>query len=128
MPRTNVYFASNRITTGPATQWQSYGPEIVAPTDAGLIRYGVASVDGIDLSVEGSGAITAIENDRLGDFDDILKAEIGGSDKNLLVFIHGFANAFKDGITRAAFNRNWFAASGRSQADTTIIAFSWPSL
>jgi alpha/beta hydrolase family protein DUF900 len=128
MPSTTVYFASNRVTTGPANLWQSYGADIVAPADATQIRYATAFVDGIDLTAEGSGAITAIENDRLSDFDDGVKGDIVGSGKNLLVFVHGFANSFKDGITRAAFNREWFAASGLAPADTTIIAFSWPSL
>ena len=128
MPSTTVYFASNRATTGPASQWQSYSAQIVAPADAGQVRYAVAFVDGINVNAEGSGAITAIESDRLGDFDDEVKGDIVGSGKNLLVFIHGFANSFKDGITRAAFNREWFAASGLPQADTTVIAFSWPSL
>jgi esterase/lipase superfamily enzyme len=128
MPSTTVYFASNRAITGPAPDWQSYGAEIVAPADPTLIRYGVAFVDGIDLAAEGSGTITAIENDRLGEFDDGIKDDIGGSGKNLLVFMHGFANSFKDGITRAAFNREWFAGSGVAGADTTVIAFSWPSL
>jgi hypothetical protein len=31
-------------------------------------------------------------------------------------------------IARAAYNREWFAASGANAADTTVIAFSWPSL
>ena len=31
-------------------------------------------------------------------------------------------------ITRAAYNRAWFAAAGVNDADTTVIAFSWPSL
>ena len=128
MGRTTVYFASNRITRGPASDWRSYGAEIVAPGDPSQIRYAAAFVDGIDLTAEGTGAITAIVNDRLGDFDDGVKADIVGSGKNLLVFIHGFANSFKDGITRAAFNREWFAASGSADADTTVIAFSWPSL
>jgi len=125
---TTVYFASNRVTTGPATQWQSYGAEIVAPADPGQIRYAVAFVDGINLNPEGSGTITAIENDLLGDFNDGIKGDIVGSGKNLLVFLHGFANSFKDGITRAAYNREWYAASGLADADTTVIAFSWPSL
>jgi esterase/lipase superfamily enzyme len=128
MPSTTVYFASNRVTTGPATQWQSYGADIIAPSDPSQIRYAVAFVDGIDLNAEGSGVITAIENDRLSDFDDGVKGDIVGSGKNLIVFIHGFANSFKDGITRGAFNREWFAASGLPDADTTVIAFSWPSL
>lgn len=48
--------------------------------------------------------------------------------RDLLVFIHGFDNSFEDAITRAAFNRKWFAASGVTTADMAVIAFSWPSL
>src|SRR5690242_18685425 len=96
---TTVYFASNRVTTGPATQWQNYSAEIVAPTDPSQIRYAVAFVDGTNPNAEGSGTVTTIQNDRLGDFDDRVKADIAGSGKNLLVFLHGFANSFHDGIT-----------------------------
>src|ERR1051326_1721302 len=31
-------------------------------------------------------------------------------------------------IPRAAFNREWFAASRAAAADTTVVPFSWPSL
>src|SRR3954470_7261242 len=48
-----------------------------------------------------------------------------GSD--LLVFIHGFDNTFSDAISRAAFNREWLAASGLPGTNTTVVAFSWPS-
>jgi len=47
---------------------------------------------------------------------------------DLLVFVHGFDNTFSDALTRAAFNREWLAASGLVGTDTTVIAFSWPSL
>src|SRR3984893_5871039 len=50
-----------------------------------------------------------------------------GSGKDLLVFIHGFANAFEAAISRAAFNREWFASSPVAGADMTVLAFSWPS-
>ena len=33
-----------------------------------------------------------------------------------------------DAVTRAAFNREWLAASKMPGTDTTVIAFSWPSL
>jgi esterase/lipase superfamily enzyme len=39
-----------------------------------------------------------------------------------------FDNTVEDGITRAAFNREFLAASGRPWTDTTVRAFSWPSL
>jgi esterase/lipase superfamily enzyme len=47
--------------------------------------------------------------------------------RNLLFFIHGFDNNFSDALTRAAFNAAWLAASAVAAADTTVIAFSWPS-
>ena len=43
------------------------------------------------------------------------------------MFIHGFANAFESAISRAAFNREWFASSPVAGADMTVLAFSWPS-
>jgi len=66
-------------------------------------------------------------NSANGDFLPAVKNQILAKKKNLLIFIHGFANSFSDGIKRAAFNREWFAASGVAAADTTVIAFSWPS-
>jgi len=47
--------------------------------------------------------------------------------KNLLVFIHGFANAFENAISRAGYNREWFASSNVPGGDMTVIAFTWPS-
>jgi len=44
-----------------------------------------------------------------------------------LVFVHGFANAFEAAISRAAFNREWFASSPVAGADMTVLAFTWPS-
>src|SRR5262249_31343375 len=55
-------------------------------------------------------------------------ADLTASGRDMLVFIHGFDNTFSDAITRAAFNREWLAASGAPATDTTVIAFSWPSL
>jgi esterase/lipase superfamily enzyme len=43
------------------------------------------------------------------------------------VFVHGFDNTFSDALTRAAFNREWLAASGLPGTNTTVVAFSWPS-
>jgi esterase/lipase superfamily enzyme len=39
-----------------------------------------------------------------------------------------FDYSFEAAVTRAAFDREWFAQSGVPAADTTVIAFSWPSL
>jgi hypothetical protein len=61
-----VYFATNRLAQGAITDWRSYGAEIVAPTDASLIIYASAFVEGIDLGAEGSGVITAIPHAQPG--------------------------------------------------------------
>jgi esterase/lipase superfamily enzyme len=128
MPNVTVYFATNRVAQGPTADWRSYGADIVAPTDPSRITYAAAFVEGTDLAAEGSGAITAISNAQPGAFQVGLAQDILGSGKNILVFIHGFANSFLNSITRAAYNREWFAASGANAVDTTVIAFSWPSL
>jgi esterase/lipase superfamily enzyme len=128
MANTTVYFATNRVAQGSTADWHSYGAEIVPPTDPSLVTYAAAFVEGTDLLVEGSGTITAISHARPGGFEPGIAQDIVGSGKNILVFIHGFANSFLNAIARAAFNREWFAASGIGAADTTVIAFTWPSL
>jgi len=128
MANVTVYFATNRVASGPTTDWHSYGADIVAPTDTSQITYAAAFVQGTDLAVEGSGTIAAISHVQAGGFQTGVAQDIVGSGKNILVFIHGFANSFVNSITRAAYNREWFAASGANAADTTVIAFSWPSL
>jgi esterase/lipase superfamily enzyme len=128
MANVTVYFATNRVAQGPTSDWHSYGADIVAPTDSSLLTYATAFVEGTDLAIEGSGAITAISHAQAGGFDPDVSGDIIGSGSNLLIFIHGFANSFLNAITRAAHNREWFAASGVNAANTTVIAFTWPSL
>ncbi len=128
MANVTVYFATNRVAQGPATDWRSYGADIIPPTDPSQIIYAEALVQGTDLVVEDSGAIAAISHPQPGGFETGVAQDIVGSGKNILIFIHGFANSFPNSIARAAYNREWFAASGANAADTTVIAFSWPSL
>jgi esterase/lipase superfamily enzyme len=123
-----VYFATNRVPQGPTSDWHSYGADIIPPTDPSQIIYAEAFVQGTDLAVEGSGTITAISHPQTGGFEAGVAQDVVGSGKNILVFIHGFANSFLNSIARAAYNREWFAASGANAADTTVISFSWPSL
>ena len=63
-----------------------------------------------------------------GTFSRDVVGDLADAGRNLLVFIHGFDNTFEDAITRAAFNREFLAASGQTGTDTTVLAFSWPSL
>src|SRR5690242_7970317 len=125
---TTVYFATNRSVNGQPDSWQSYTADIVAPSDPSAIAYATAFIDNSNLSADTTGAILSIENVKLGGFSQQAIDDLSNSGRNLLVFIHGFANSFENALTRAAFNREWFAASGTAAADTTVVAFSWPSL
>ena len=123
-----VYFATNRVVTDPG-DWTTYGTAMAgAPSDRGVLTYGAAFVDGIQLGVEDSGGITAIQPAAGAGFGPGMQDDILGSGKGVLVFVHGFANSFLNAIARAAYNQAWFKASGVPAADTTVIAFSWPSL
>ena len=125
---TTVYFATDRALEGPATDWTSYTSQIAAPSDPTAITYATAFVDNTDLTADKTGAIEKIENVSSGRFSQSAMDDLSNPGRNLLVFIHGFDNSFEAAITRAAFNREWFAASGVAAADTTVVAFSWPSL
>src|SRR5205814_2903958 len=119
-----VYFATNRKPD--ATLPLGFGAEIVQ-NQPQLITYAVADVEGTALDQEGSGAIVSITDRTPGTWSDAATKAIMAGGRNLLVFIHGFDNAFEDAIKRAAFNAEWFRASGVAAADTTVLAFSWPS-
>ncbi len=125
---TTVHFATNRALTGPAADWRSYGTEIVAPSDPLAVTYGTAFVDNTDLTADKTGLIEEIRNTQQGGFHPETIPDLSAPGRNLLVFIHGFDNSFDNAITRAAFNREWLTQSGVADADTTVIAFTWPSL
>ena len=125
---TTVYFATNRAPNGAPDQVQSYGTNIVAPSDLNGVTYGTAFVDNSNLTADTVGAINAIQDIQQGRFSQGAVDDLSNAGRNLLVFVHGFDNSFENAITRAAFNREWFAASGLAAADTSVVAFSWPSL
>jgi esterase/lipase superfamily enzyme len=125
---TTVYFASNRILLGQPDAVESYGPNIQPPSAPEGIVYGSAFVNGVDIAHDQPGSIVSIQNTKTGGFSPEILADLNAPGRNLLVFIHGFANTFEDAITRAAFNREFLAASGDPALDTTVACFSWPSL
>jgi esterase/lipase superfamily enzyme len=127
--RTTVYFVTNRAA-GPAgaDPAEAFGPRMVG-LEARSLSCGAAFVtntspDPATLEQRRVDEIVGVEPDA---FSAEMQADILGSGKNLLFFVHGFANSFSDAICRAAFNREWFAASGAAAADCTVIAFTWPS-
>lgn len=126
MPVT-VQFATNRAVNGPAEDWRSYGTGLVPPSLPSEMTYATAFVSEADLTADTTGAISAIQDVCKGGFSPQAAGDLGDGGRNLLVFIHGFDNSFEDAITRAAFNREWLARSGVPDADTSVVAFCWPS-
>jgi esterase/lipase superfamily enzyme len=120
----NVYFATNRVAD--AAQEGGYGSAIVA-SDPSAVTYAVAAVDHIDLGNADGGVISSITDRTPGGWSDAATKTILQTSRNLLVFIHGFDNSFAAALKRAAFNQSWLAASGVPAADTTVLAFTWPS-
>ncbi len=124
---TTVYFATNRVVRGPLEDWRSYTSDIVSPSDPTAITYATAFIDQTDLTADKTGAILGIQDVQRGGFSQQAIDDLSSPGRNLLVFIHGFANSFENALTRAAFNREWLAGSNVPAADTTVVAFSWPS-
>src|SRR5262249_33784376 len=116
---TQVYFATNRAAD-PKTS-HGFGAGIVG-NDPKATTYAVA-----DVPNPASGQIGAISDQNMGQFSDAATQAIIGAGKNLFVFIHGFDNNFEDALSRAAFNADFYRASGQPGADTVVIAFTWPS-
>jgi hypothetical protein len=90
---TTVYFATNRVVNGPADQLSSYTFDIVAPDDPQQVTYGTAYVDGSNLTADTVGAIRSIQDLQKSSFSDEAMGDLAGGGRNILVFIHGFANA-----------------------------------
>ena len=65
---TTVYFATNRVVSGAASDYRNYGNAIVSPTDPTLITYGTAFVDNANLTADTVGAITSIHDISKGAF------------------------------------------------------------
>ena len=121
---TTVYFATNRAVNAPRDRTGSYTHNIVSPLRPQDITYGTAFVDTADLTADSVGAITSIHDLQQGGFAQSTIDDLSAGTRDILVFIHGFANSFENAITRAAFNREWLFEGG---ADTAVVAFSWPS-
>jgi esterase/lipase superfamily enzyme len=124
---TTVHFATKRVVNVPPEALASYTSEMISPTKPEDATYGTAFVDSSNLTADTVGAITSIQDIRKGGFSQGGMDDLSDGGRNLLVFLHRFANSFENAITRAAFNREWLAASNVAAADTSVIAFSWPS-
>ena len=124
---TTVYFATNRIANHPADRPENYTFFMTAPDNPLQVTYGTAFVDSAGLTADTVGAVRSLNDLQKGNFSQSAFDDLAEGGRNILVFVHGFANSFEDALTRAAFNREWLAASGVSDADTAVVTFSWPS-
>lgn len=129
MADTEVYFVTNRAPGPPgAPPARAFGPKMV-PLENRALSFGKALVtkvtgDPATLEQQQVAEVSGVTQDF---FSEALQAEIVNSGKNLLVFVHGFANSYSDAMCRAAFNREWFANSHMPAADCCVVAFTWPS-
>lgn len=124
--RTTVFFATNRRLSGSGAHPAHYAGEEGPAGDPGRLVHATAFVEGVNIAEQKTGRIASIQEVEPGVFDEGVAGDLAGG-RNLLIFLHGFANGFSDAITRAAFNREFLAASGLPGADCTVVAFSWPS-
>lgn len=120
-----VYFATNRVPD-PAVEG-GFGAAIQPTDGADKVLYGTVDVQNIDMNDESSGEFAPAAELTPGSYSDEATAEIVAAKNSLLVFIHGFDNSYADAMKRAAFNAEWLRQSGVASADTTVLAFSWPS-
>jgi esterase/lipase superfamily enzyme len=69
---------------------------------------------------------TADSQPKLGSaalFED-LRAELKKADRDVIVYIHGFANSFENSIARAAALERIYRSA---EQDVMVVVFSWPS-
>ena len=125
---TTVYFATNRKVANDGMHVTDYGKGIVSQADPAMITYGKALVDGVDVAAGLMGRVVRIDDVVQGGLAARSIRSLITPRRNIVVFIHGFDNSFADAITRAAFNRDWFAACGAVDADMNVVVFAWPSL
>jgi esterase/lipase superfamily enzyme len=125
--RGTVYFATNRVVTNAADAIGGYSDTMVPPANPAAMTYGTAFIDGLDVQTGNQGVVSQIGPTRQGGFPADALGDLSQPGRNLILFIHGFDNTFSDAVTRAAFNAAWLSKSGNPAADTTMIAFSWPS-
>jgi len=123
---TTVFFATNRIRSGDGSKASDYAGEAGPAGMPGKVTHAMGFVEGTDLATLQSGRLASIQGVNEDDFGDAVQQDLT-SGRNLLIFLHGFANSFTDSITRAAFNREFLAASGVAAADCSVVSFSWPS-
>ena len=112
---TTVYFATNRVVNGPPEAPASYTSEMISPTRLEDATYGTAFVDNSNLTADTVGAINSLQDIRKGGFSQGALDDLAAGGRNLLVFLHGFANSFENAITRGLQSRMVGRIQGRGR-------------
>jgi esterase/lipase superfamily enzyme len=132
MVDTTVHFVTNRPRgAASAAPADAFGGEFPAAAGSAAhpLFFGTARVTGTDARPGSlaTGNLAEILDVQEGDFSPGARSDLLGGARNLLLFVHAFANSFSDAILRGAFNREWLAGSGRAEADCAVVVFTWPS-
>jgi len=124
MAQIDVFFATNRNRLADTDGVANFGD--LALPDVKGIAFGTATISNVNVNDPGSGQITKVQVMSFGDISAELAAQILASpERDIVIFIHGAANTFRDGLQRAAFNQNWVSQPpGRG---VVFIVFSWPA-
>jgi esterase/lipase superfamily enzyme len=124
MAQIDVFFATNRNRLVDTDGVANFGD--LALPDVKGIAFGAATVSDVNLDDPGAGQITKAQVVSFGDISAELAAQIlAGPERDVVVFVHGAANTFRDALQRAAFNQNW--ASQLPGREVALIVFSWPA-
>ena len=122
----SVLFATNRRPGGVSNGITSFGDTAQDAKDPGLIC-GAVEVDDIEILSPSHGIINKMSKLTSGKFDDGAMNALADSKNDVLVFVHGTANAFEDAVTRAAYNKLWLGQAKLPGTNYDVIVFTWPS-
>ena len=64
---------------------------------------------------------------RSGDLFEELRQLLRNEDRDVLVYLHGFANTFENGIARAAALQTLYNLAAGNGPDPVVFAFGWPA-
>ncbi len=121
---TTVHFATNRNPV----------PNSENPTDFGKgfsmnglsdLRFGWAEVEGDEVKSLHTAEETA-DGQKIGSLTlfEAVKAEMANSQKDTIIFIHGYNTSFHNALTTAAHTKENFDNGGHP---VNIVVFTWPS-
>ena len=125
----NVLFATNRARLPDTAAGLPDFGDTALPSTQDALLCATATVSDIAIDQPDAGNIVAISEITQGGFAAGDLAPVLASQNDVLVFVHGAANSFKDGITRAAYNKEWL---GHAMIDGVssvydVVAFTWPA-